>query len=171
MPPVERLPSGRFRPGQSGNPAGRPRLPAEFRETVTRLAGSSAELLEQLVAGELAAPVAVRARVALGLLALGVARAGADEPPPVPVVIVQAAEPVNPELWHAVARLVFGLPADLAGAEFRTAADVAALLGWIEAGDLSSAEDIAAAPWDVAARHLAWGWRPVARREGGAEQG
>lgn len=176
----ERLPSGRFAPGVSGNPAGRPRLPVEFRETVTRLAAGAADVLAQLLDGEIAAPVAVRARVALGLLALGVSRASEpDAEPPPPVMIVQAADPVAPELWEALAARLFGLSSeladlDLAGTDRRTVTDAAALLAWVAEGDLATVAAIRAVPWDATARQLAWGWSPDktpdARHDARAEQ-
>ena len=176
MSPVERLPSGRFAPGVSGNPAGRPRLPAAFRETVARLAAESADVLAQMLSGEPPAPVAVRARVALGLLALGVARAAEPDPDP-PVMIVKAADPVAPDLWEAIAALLLGMPFEAAGAEGvsgaerRSVTDAAALLGWVAGGELDTVAAIREAPWDVTARHLAWGWSPSARPEAGDDQG
>lgn len=43
---MSRLPNGRFAPGTSGNPAGRPRVPEEIR---TRLSEIGPEMLDRLI--------------------------------------------------------------------------------------------------------------------------
>src|SRR5579875_2442311 len=81
--PEMRDQAGRFLPGQSGNPGGRPRGGYELREMSRRLAPRILEVMFE-IACDPAQPGAVRVRAGNSVLDRGYGRPGRAEHPKVP---------------------------------------------------------------------------------------
>lgn len=151
----------RFQPGQSGNLAGRPSMPAEVRAALAEGGAEALGYLRGVVAGKSRGGAAARVAAARAVLVTAARVALVDQQPDQPpgAVYVYPRSEVMAETITALACLMCGFPArPESGAGWRLVEETARVIGWVIDGNLSSAEAVLRVPYDPRTG-LPWGFK------------
>ena len=157
---------GRFAPGSSGNPGGRPSYPAELRDACRDATDDAVAVLRELLTSK-REPGSVRLRAARELLDRGYGPPALTPPTPPAapliegVVVDLAAQGEARRVADLVeAAYVVGVEqVPRAGAAWRRLHEFRELRKWALAGELTAAEFTALGLHQLGAL-LPWGWKP-----------